>query len=101
MEISAKEGIGADLLESAVLKVTKVENIDPSAAVFISRRQHDLALKALKSVNEAVDILNSGMTLDAVGVLIDEALTQLYSIDGKRVTNEVADEVFRRFCVGK
>ncbi len=101
VEISAKEGIGADLLESAVLKVTKVENIDPSAAVFISRRQHDLALKALKSVNEAVDILNSGMTLDAVGVLIDEALTQLYSIDGKRVTNEVADEVFRRFCVGK
>ena len=101
VEISAKEGKGADLLESAVLKVTKVENIDPSAAVFISRRQHDLALKALKSVNEAVDILNSGFTLDAVGVLIDEAMTQLYSIDGKRVTNEVADEVFRRFCVGK
>ncbi len=101
VEISAKDGTGAEALEKSVLRVTKAENIDPSAAVFISRRQHDLALKALNSVNEAVDILNSGFTLDAVGVLIDEALTQLYSIDGKRVTNEVADEVFRRFCVGK
>ena len=101
VEISAKQGLGADELQKAVVKVTNAGNIDPEAAVFISRRQHDLALKALNSVNEAVAILNSGMTLDAVGVLIDEALSHLYSIDGKRVTNEVADEVFRRFCVGQ
>ena len=101
VEISAKQGSGTKELQKAIFKVTNAGNIDPSAAVLVSRRQHDLALKALKSVNEAVKVLNSGMTLDAVGVLIDEALTHLYSIDGKRVTNEVADEVFRRFCVGK
>ncbi|MBR6572892.1 MAG: tRNA uridine-5-carboxymethylaminomethyl(34) synthesis GTPase MnmE [Clostridia bacterium] len=101
VEISAKEGLGAEELQKAVVKVTNAGNIDSSAAVLVSRRQRDLAVKALNSVNEAVAILNSGMTLDAVGVLIDEALTQLYSIDGKRVTNQVADEVFRRFCVGK
>jgi tRNA modification GTPase len=42
-----------------------------------------------------------GFTIDAVSVCVDDALALLYTLDGKRVTNEVADEVFRRFCVGK
>ena len=99
--ISAKQGNGADELEKAIANISGISRLDPAAAVLLSERQRDLATQALSAAVEAENLLNAGYTPDAVGVCVDEALTHLYTLDGKRVTNEVADEVFRRFCVGK
>ncbi len=99
--ISAKEGKGADELISAITELSGTENIDSSAAVILNERQRDLARKAYSCVLEAEGLLKSGYTIDAVSVCVDDALSLLYTFDGKRVTNEVADEVFSRFCVGK
>ena len=99
--VSAKDGTGADGLRRAIIEISGLSSLDPKAAVLLSERQRDLAVKALAAVNEATALLAGGFTIDAVGVCVDEALTHLYTMDGKRVTNEVADEVFRRFCVGK
>lgn len=101
VRISAKEGKGADELIAAIEELAGVGNIDSSAAVILSERQRDLAKKALDCVNEAAELLKNGYAVDAVSVCVDDALAFLYTFDGKRVTNEVADEVFRRFCVGK
>ncbi len=101
VKISAKEGNGSDELIKAITDAVGVGNIDSSAAVLLNERQRDLATKALGCVNEAASLLKGGYTIDAVSVCVDDALSYLYTFDGKRVTNEVADEVFRRFCVGK
>lgn len=99
--ISARNSNGEEELINAVKKITKTGNFDPAAAMLLNERQRDLAQKAYNAISEAEGLLNSGFTIDAVGVCVDEALSLLYTFDGKRVTNEVADEVFRRFCVGK
>ncbi len=99
--VSAKEGRGAEALEQAVADIVGQSRIDPDAAMLLNQRQHDLVFKASAAVEEAKNLLKAGFTIDAVGVCIDDALSLLYTFDGKRVTNEVADEVFRRFCVGK
>lgn len=99
--ISAKEGWGAEALEQAVADIVGQSRIDPDAAMLLNQRQYDLVFKASAAVEEAKGLLKAGFTIDAVGVCIDDALSLLYTFDGKRVTNEVADEVFRRFCVGK
>ena len=99
--VSAKDGIGKEELESAVAEIVGISKIDSDSAILLSERQRDLAEKAHSAVLEAKELILSGYTIDAVGVCIDEALSRLYELDGKRVTNEVADEVFRRFCVGK
>lgn len=101
VECCAKEGAGVKELSDAVAKVTKIECLDPDTAVLISERQRDCAVKAKFAVEEALGALRAGVTLDAVGVCIDDALSALLELTGKRVTNEVSDEVFRRFCVGK
>ena len=82
-------------------EITAADTIDPAAAILLSERQRDLVLKAHSSVSEAKNMLLGGLTIDAVEVCVEEALSTLYTLSGKRVTNEVADEVFRRFCVGK
>lgn len=99
--ISAKENLGEEDLAAAVKEISGVGHLDPAAAVLLSERQRDLAFKAQKAISEAEQLLKGGYTIDAVGVCVDDALAALYTLDGKRVTNEVADEVFRRFCVGK
>lgn len=99
--ISAKEAEGEEKLVDAVRRISGADRLDPGAAVLLSERQRDLAQKAYAAVREAETLLSRGHTIDAVGVCVDEALSFLYTFDGKRVTNEVADEVFKRFCVGK
>lgn len=99
--ISAKNNQGEAELEKAVREITAADAIDPAAAILLSERQRDLVAKALSTVTEAKNMLLGGFTIDAVEVLVEDALSTLYTLNGKRVTNEVADEVFRRFCVGK
>lgn len=101
IKISAKSGDGLKELEEKVAKLTDTGRLSGDEAVLISERQRDCAVKALNCVSEAKSALLSGVTLDAVGVCIDDAVSALLELTGKRVTNEVTDEVFRRFCVGK
>ncbi len=101
VKISAKEGRGANELIAAIEEIIGVADLDCSSAVILNERQRDLAEKALTCVKEAKSLLLGGYAIDAVSVCVDDALSYLYTFLGKRVTNEVADEVFRRFCVGK
>jgi tRNA modification GTPase len=39
--------------------------------------------------------------LDAVTVLLDEAVQYILELTGEKATEAVVDEVFSRFCVGK
>lgn len=99
--ISAETGEGKKELEAAVTKKAGLDRLDTCSAVLLTERQKERALNALTAVGKAKDALLSGMTVDAVGVLTDDAVNELFSLTGKRITEEVANEVFRRFCVGK
>ncbi len=101
VRMSAKNGDGYEALILAVARVTKAENLSPDSAVLISERQRDLAYRAYLAVNEALMSIENGVTPDAVGVLVDDALTALYEMTGKRVTESVTEEIFKKFCVGK
>ena len=101
VEISAKHGNGYDELCHAISRVCKTEMLSADDTVLISERQRDCVNRALNAVCAARDALAMGMTLDAVGVCVDDAIAALLELTGKRVTNEVCDEIFKRFCVGK
>ena len=45
--------------------------------------------------------LGWGETLDAVSVVIEEALDALMELTGQRASQEIIDRVFENFCVGK
>lgn len=101
IEISAKSGSGYDTLANAVNHICKTDMLSPDDTVLISERQRDCVSRALAAVGAARDALAMGVTLDAVGVCVDDAIAALLELTGKRVTNEVCDEIFKRFCVGK
>lgn len=101
VSVSAKNGGGMEELAEKIAEVTRINRLDPAAAVLVSERQRSCAVRAYNALGEALSAIRSGCTLDAVSVCSDDALAALLELCGKRVTEEVADEVFRRFCVGK
>ncbi len=101
VEISAKENRGKEKLTRKIAEISGVNNLSSDSSVLINERQRACADKALEAVNEAYNAILQGQTLDAVGICVDDALSSLFELTGRRVTNEVADEIFRSFCVGK
>ena len=101
VEMSAKRGTGIEKFTELVKSVTGTANLTGEQSVYLNERQRDCAMRALNAVREALETLQSGMTIDAVGVCLDDALNALYELSGERVTVEVANKVFEHFCVGK
>lgn len=101
VEMSAKEGKGLESFTELVKQVTGTANLTGEQSVYLNERQRDCAVRALACVREALETLQCGMTVDAVGVCLDDALAALMELSGERVTVEVANKVFEHFCVGK
>nr|HQH64490.1 50S ribosome-binding GTPase [Clostridiales bacterium] len=101
VEVSAVSGAGVDRLAEAVARLLGTDGFDPAAALLVSERQRACCLRALDSINEALDALANGVTLDAVGVCVDGAVNNLLELTGEKAGDAVVNEVFSRFCVGK
>lgn len=101
VRISAKTGAGEEALIEKIREVLKINELDQNAEILGNERQYQKVITAKNSAKEAIEALKGGVTLDAVGILIDEALAALLELDGKKITTEVANEVFKNFCVGK
>lgn len=99
--ISAKTGEGIKDLERRISEVLSLTTLDLSAGLIANERQKRCIDKALLSLDEALSALSIGETLDALTVILDEALSALLELSGEKVTDAVVDEVFSHFCVGK
>lgn len=99
--ISAVKNQGIDKLKQAIIEVTGTDNLDFAAPLLANERQRASAFQAQRAVDEAIFALDSGLTLDAISVSIDEALDTILQLTGERASEAVVDEVFSRFCVGK
>lgn len=99
--ISAKQGTGKDELIEAVSKATGTDEFSASAVLLAGERQRNAAESAKESVKSAIDAMDMGFSLDAVTIDLENALSKLYELVGKNVSEEIVDKVFHNFCVGK
>ena len=99
--ISALMGNGSAELESKVAQIVGTSNLDSSQGILATERQRNSAESAFNFIKEAIDAVNMGITLDAVTIIIEEAINSLLELTGERVTEAVTDKIFARFCVGK
>lgn len=99
--ISAKNQDGADALEKTVKSLLGVENFDSSQPILANKRQKLCVSNAYEHICQALDGAHMGITYDAINVMIDSAVDELLSLTGKKATEEVVNNIFSRFCVGK
>jgi tRNA modification GTPase len=99
--ISAKNNQGLDDLENAIVEILGVSDFDSTAPLLANARQKQNCQNAYDSIVEAIDGFNLGITYDAINVMIDSSAQELLSLTGKKASEEVVNNIFSKFCVGK
>ena len=99
--ISAKDSDFAARLGNEISTRLKLDRLNASAGFLANERQRSCVIAAAEAVDSALSAAVSGVTPDVVGVALERALDAIYELSGKRASDEVINEVFKRFCVGK
>ena len=99
VEISAKEGFGIDDLERALKEIFEENYSFENRELIMNSRQRGCVAEAAEALSRAEE--NIMMTPDVLLLDIEEAIDSLSLMTGKNVSEEVLENIFSRFCVGK
>lgn len=102
IEFSAKAGLGMDELEEKIKDMFYSGEITFNDQVYITNARHKEALEnsynSLLKVKESVD---AGMPEDFYSIDLMDAYKQLGLIIGESVEDDLVNEIFSKFCMGK
>ena len=102
IEISAKTKEGVDLLENWLQEYVYGSNRQSDEEIYIqNERQINLLRQAQESLTDAVNAAEERLPYDCLTIDVDRALTLMGEITGETVRDEIINEIFARFCVGK
>lgn len=102
ISISAKEGEGIDKLTDMISQMFLKGNILYNDEVIITNIRHKNALEeALESLKLVEDSIRNQMPEDFYSIDLMNAYEQLGYIIGESVEDDLADEIFSKFCMGK
>lgn len=102
LKISAMEDIGIQSLYDKIIELYSFNTESLSNDVLISNERHkNLIQKAKMEINEAINATENDMYIDIISIYITNAMNYLAEITGNNVTDDVIDEIFKKFCLGK
>lgn len=94
-----KTPAGIEKLEERITEKFALGTIKSGEVYVSNTRQRDSLVKARESVDLALN--GVGMPFDLLYVDLEDTLSALGEITGATVQEEIIDQVFSRFCVGK
>jgi tRNA modification GTPase len=100
---SALQGIGIGELKSALSNFAESAKIasNETSAVVTSRRHQASLLHAKEGLESAIDSLKKKASNEFVAVDLRTALDALGEIIGEVTTEEILNDIFSKFCIGK
>ncbi len=102
ISISAKEETGIDKLEKTIQNLFYEGSIDFNDEVLITNVRHKTALQnALKSLYMVKQSIENQMPEDFLTIDLMDAYEQLGTIIGEAVEDDLVNEIFGKFCMGK
>ncbi len=102
IKISALKREGIDLVKNKIINMFNLKQIELDNEVVITNLRHkNLVSKAIENINEAKKTLKDNMPIDIVSINIKNVLENLNMITGEEVTEEIINEIFAKFCLGK
>ena len=93
---------GIEELKEKIKELFNIEKIKSKDYTYLSNtRQISLAKKALKEIKQAETALNKNMPVDIIEIDLNECFNTLGEIIGETYSDEIIDNLFKNFCVGK
>lgn len=102
LKISALNGSGLEELYYIISKMFSLDEINLDNDVIITNLRHkDLISKAIENVKKARNTVKDNMPIDIIAIFIKDILEDLGKITGEYVTDDIINEIFSKFCLGK
>ena len=102
VKISAQTEEGIEDLYKEISKLFEINKLDSSNDILITNERHKNQIrKAMENVDKAIETLESGSPIDIISIYIQEAMDDIGEILGNNVTEDIINEIFKRFCLGK
>ena len=102
LPVSAKNHMGIDLLEEEIKKLFFTGKISMNDEVFITNARHKTSLlEAKKSLEFVLQSIRDGMPEDFYSIDLMNVYEELGKIVGEAVEDDLVNEIFSKFCMGK
>jgi len=99
---SVKQGVGISVITALLRRMFYQKEINFNDQVYITNMRQKQSLTAsLSSLDRAMDSIRSGMPEDFYTIDLMDAYTALGSVIGETIEDDLADEIFSKFCMGK
>ena len=100
--MSTLKNIGLDKLKEKIIRMYELDKINTKDFSYLSStRSISLIEKAIKSINESINLIDELMPIDIVEIEINKASEFLGDILGINYKEDLFDQLFSNFCLGK
>ena len=102
IKLSALNKIGIEDLFKKISDLFELNEINIDNEIVITNLRHkNLISKAIEKVSEVRKTIDNKMPIDVVAIFLKDILEDLGTITGEYVTENIIDEIFAKFCLGK
>ena len=102
IKISALKKEGIDDLYNKITELFNLDVINIDNEIVITNERHKKIIKdAIINLNKSKEALKNNMPIDIIAIGLKDVLTNLGEITGEEASEEIIDEIFSRFCLGK
>lgn len=102
IEFSTINETGLDKLYNKIEELFKLNELDCENTEIITNNRHkQQILYALKDVEKGRESLETHMPVDITAICLKDILERLAEITGENVSEDIINEIFKKFCLGK
>ena len=102
VELSITKGLGIEELKNRIINMFNINEIETKDPTYLSNtRSISILKKCLKRVKDIEEALNKNVPIDMIELDIKKIWEELGTINGSTYEEELLDEMFKRFCLGK
>ncbi len=102
IKISALKKTGIENLYNKITEIFNLNQINVDSEIVITNIRHkNLISKAIESVLKSEESIKDKMPIDVVAIFLKDILENLGNITGDVVTEDIINDIFSKFCLGK
>ena len=102
IKISALKKEGIEDLYNKITELFNLDVINIDNEIVITNERHKKIIKdAIINLNKSKEALKNNMPIDIIAIGLKDVLTNLGEITGEEASEEIINEIFARFCLGK
>ena len=102
IKISTKTKENVEKLYNAISEMFENSEIENGEGAIVTNVRHkNQIILAIDNVNKAIETIETKMPIDIIAIYVKQILEELSKITGDNVSEDIINEIFSKFCLGK